>query len=229
MSTPAIKPFGERGFIITVDGFSSDVDSGLYANAVAAALRDHEAIDDAVAGIDSIAIRFDSSLLIAEDAKRMLLDAVENMPRAQRPAPAKCVDIPVCYGDAYGPDFDDLCTQFDLTPDALIQLHSGATYRVVTLGFAPGFAYLGELPERLEIPRLETPRPRVEAGSVGVAERYTGVYSLPSPGGWRIIGRTPLALFDSNGENPFLFEAGDEVRFKPISREEFDTIDRKIK
>ena len=227
MNAPSIKPFSERGFIAQINGFSSDIDGGLYANAVAAALRSQEAIDDAVAGIDSVAIRFDPAHLGAEDAKRMLLSAIENTPHTARPEPGKHIELPVCYGGEYGPDFDDLCTQFDLTPDALVQLHSGATYRVITLGFAPGFVYLGELPGGLDVPRLETPRPRVEAGSVGLAGRYTGVYSLPSPGGWRIIGRTPLALFNPENESPFFFEAGDEVRFKAVTPEEFGVINRK--
>jgi KipI family sensor histidine kinase inhibitor len=226
MNTPTIKPFGERGFIAQLGGFSSDVDSGLFANAVAHAMRDKNGVDDAVAGIDTIAMRFDPAQLDAEQAHAMLLDAASNTPRNVSSAGAKVIDIPVCYGGEYGPDFDALCTQLNLTPEALVKLHSGAPYRVITIGFAPGFAYLGELPEGLSAPRLETPRLRVEAGSVGVAGRYSGVYSLPSPGGWRIIGRTPLTLFDEREHQPFIFEPGDEVRFRAVTPDAFDAIAR---
>lgn len=226
MNTPTIKPFGERGFIAQLGGFSSDVDSGLFANAVARALRDKKGVDDAVAGIDTIAMRFDPARIDVEEAYAMLLDAASNTPRNTRRAVAKTIDIPVCYGGEYGPDFDALCTQLKLTPEALITLHSGAAYRVITLGFAPGFVYLGELPEGLSAPRLETPRLRVEAGSVGIAGRYSGVYSLPSPGGWRIIGRTPLTLFNGREKTPFIFEPGDEVRFRAISPDAFNAIGR---
>lgn len=226
MNTPAIKPFGERGFIAQLGGFSSDVDSGLFANAVARTLRNKNGVDDAVAGIDTITMRFDPARLDAKQAHAMLLDAASITPRNARSAAAKTIDIPVCYGGQYGPDFDALCTQLKLTPETLIKLHSAAPYRVITIGFAPGFAYLGELPKGLNIARLETPRLRVEAGSVGVAGRYTGVYSLPSPGGWRIIGRTPHALFDGREHHPFIFEPGDEVRFHAVTPGAFDAITR---
>ncbi len=226
MNAPTIKPFGECGFIAQIEGFSSDVDSGLFANAVARALRSNDGVDDAVAGIDSVAMRFDPAHLGVDDAREMLLDATNNTPRNTARAKSKTIDIPICYGGEYGPDFDALCTQLKITADALIKLHSTAPYRVITLGFAPGFVYLGELPEDLTAPRLKTPRLRVEAGSVGIAGHYTGVYSLPSPGGWRIIGRTPLALFDGRETHPFIFEPGDEVRFNAITPEAFGAIRR---
>lgn len=131
------------------------------------------------------------------------------------------VEIPVCYGGAYGPDLQDLARQHGLTPDEVVRLHSGATYRVCMLGFEAGFAYLGGLPEAIATPRRPEPRTSVPAGSVGIGGRQTGVYPLATPGGWQLIGRTPLRLFDATLESPTLLGVGDEVVFRPIQPNEF--------
>lgn len=217
-----IEPFGERGALIRFSGFTDDIESGLYANVIAKALRVQPGVSDAVAGIDSIALRFSDGRASVEDARRAFANAAATAkPQA---APAKQIEIPVLYGGEAGPDFDDLCARADMTPSQLVEAHSAQRYRVVTIGFAPGFAYLGPLEERLRAPRLVTPRPHLAAGSVGVAGAFTGVYSLPSPGGWRIIGRTPVALFDKASATPFIFEPGAEVRFLPIAKEKFDVL-----
>jgi len=225
----AIEPFGERGWLARLDGLPDDVACGLFANAIADAIRAAPGITDAVAGIDSITIRFDPAATNSDSAKRILSEAIDQTPTRQQAAASTSIDIPVCYGGAHGPDFDDLCTRNSLTPKELIAAHSSQSYCVITLGFAPGFAYLGPLDKRLQAPRLDTPRKRVEAGSVGVAGALTGVYSLPSPGGWRIIGRTPIRLFDANSASPFLFKPGIQVRLRPISDGEFHTIREQMK
>lgn len=131
------------------------------------------------------------------------------------------VEIPVCYGGAYGPDLDDVARRHSLTPDDVVRLHSGATYHVYMLGFDAGFAYLAGLPSDIATPRRPEPRTSVPAGSVGIGGSQTGVYPLPSPGGWQLIGRTPLRLFDATRESPTLLEVGDEVVFRPIAANEF--------
>ncbi len=129
----------------------------------------------------------------------------------------RLVEIPVCYGGASGPDLDAVARLHGLTPDEVIRRHCAPRYRVQFLGFLPGFAYLSGLPPGLETPRLDTPRLAVPAGAVGIGGAQTGIYPLESPGGWRILGRTPLRLFDPSHEPPALLRAGDRVRFVPIA------------
>jgi inhibitor of KinA len=139
----------------------------------------------------------------------------------QAAADVRQVEIPVCYEGDFAPDLAALAARSGLSVAEAVALHCGRTYRVYMLGFLPGFAYLGMVDERIAAARLARPRPRVEAGSVGIAGIQTGIYPLDSPGGWNIIGRTPLRMFDPERESPVLLRPGDEVRFSPISREEF--------
>ncbi|WP_274650938.1 5-oxoprolinase subunit PxpB [Paenibacillus humicola] len=135
---------------------------------------------------------------------------------------AKTVEIPVCYGGEFGPDLETVAEQNGLTPQEVIDIHSGADYLVYMLGFAPGFAYLGGMSERIAAPRRQTPRLAIPAGTVGIAGKQTGVYPIETPGGWQLIGRTPMELFLPKSWPPALLEAGNVVRFYPISRSEFD-------
>lgn len=134
------------------------------------------------------------------------------------------VTIPVCYGGAYGPDLDDVAQAHGLTAEEVVRQHSGAAYSVYMLGFAPGFAYLGGLPEAIATPRRPEPRMAVPAGSVGIGGNQTGVYPLVSPGGWNLIGRTPVRMFDARRNPPSLLAAGDSVRFTPITPDEFQRV-----
>jgi inhibitor of KinA len=136
-------------------------------------------------------------------------------------APARVVEIPVCYGGEFGPDLEEVAAVHNLSPSRVIELHLSRSYRAYFLGFAPGFAYLGDLPEAIATPRLTTPRKKVAAGSVGIAGTQTAVYPFATPGGWRLIGRTPLAMFRKEREPMGLIVVGDEVRFRAITREEF--------
>lgn len=142
--------------------------------------------------------------------------------RADRAAAAPCVvSLPVCYGGVHGPDLDSIAAHAGLAADDVIRLHAGAEYRVAMIGFLPGFPYLVGLPAALATPRLAEPRTEVPAGAVGIAGDRTGIYPLASPGGWRIIGRTPLALFRPDHDPPTRLAAGDVVRFTPIDAGEF--------
>ncbi|MEW6424590.1 MAG: 5-oxoprolinase subunit PxpB [Bacillota bacterium] len=153
--------------------------------------------------------------LVEEIKERLSAGAA---PKKTRP---KTVEIPVCYGGEYGPDLDFVAGYHGLEPAEVVALHTKSPYHVYMLGFLPGFPYLGGLPERLATPRLDSPRMSVPAGSVGIAGNQTGIYPVASPGGWRIIGRTPLALFDPAKEPPALLSPGDQVRFVPIDEREF--------
>lgn len=130
------------------------------------------------------------------------------------------VEVPVVYGGEAGPDLDAVAAYHGLSVDDVIRLHTGTVYRVYMIGFTPGFPYMGELPEALDTPRRDTPRTHIPKGSVAIAQRQTGIYPVVSPGGWQIIGCTPLALFDPHKENSSLLTMGDAVRFTPITAEE---------
>ncbi|MGI8636791.1 MAG: 5-oxoprolinase subunit PxpB, partial [Segetibacter sp.] len=130
--------------------------------------------------------------------------------------------IPVCYAAKFGWDLHSMATQLNLTIEEIVSLHAGRKYRVYMIGFLPGFPYMGEVDERIAFPRKQEPRLQIGEGYVGIAGRQTGIYPLPSPGGWQIIGRTPIKLFDKNKEDPALFKAGDEVEFFSITENEFN-------
>lgn len=138
-------------------------------------------------------------------------------------AQARVIEIPTVYGGVYGPDLETVARANGLDVNEVIKIHSEQTYRIYMLGFTPGFPYLGGLDSRIATPRLEKPRLKIPAGSVGIAGSQTGIYPLDSPGGWQIIGQTPLALFDPNREDPLLLRAGDSLKFVPISAETFET------
>lgn len=137
--------------------------------------------------------------------------------------PELLIHIPVCYEKEYGTDLDFIALQNNITIEEIIQIHSSTTYRVYMLGFLPGFAYMGLVDEKISSPRKSQPAP-VEPGSIGIAGRQTGIYPFKSPGGWQIIGRTPLKLFDKQKLNPVLFKPGDHVKFHAITKYEFEDI-----
>lgn len=140
------------------------------------------------------------------------------------PHEGRVVEIPVCYGGTYGPDLAEVARYNELSVDEVIRIHSGRTYLVHMLGFAPGFPYLGGMDPAIAMPRKAIPRAAIEAGSVGIAGEQTGIYPIRTPGGWRIIGRTPLKLFHPEYEVPSLIQAGDRIKFIPISHEQFSSI-----
>jgi inhibitor of KinA len=132
------------------------------------------------------------------------------------------VEIPVCYDGEFAFDLKDVARRAGLSPNEVVDLHSAEEYRVHCVGFIGGFPFLGGLPRQIATPRRETPRKEIPAGSVGIGGKQTGIYPIKSPGGWNIIGRTPLRLFDPKNSPPGLLRTGDRVRFRPISREEFE-------
>ena len=140
----------------------------------------------------------------------------------------RVVKIPVCYGGDFGPDLSDVAEHAGMSVEEVIAIHSGHDYLIDMLGFLPGFAYLGGLDERLHTPRLATPRTRIEPGAVGIGGAQTGIYPLASPGGWRIIGRTPVRPYDPDRESPILYAAGDYLRFVPITPQEFSLIETQV-
>jgi inhibitor of KinA len=149
------------------------------------------------------------------------LGQYEKRAKVARPPKPRTVLIPVCYGGEFGPDLDNVAKLHGIKTSEVIQLHSSRTYHAYFLGFAPGFAYLGDVPEQIATPRLDTPRKEVPTGSVGIAGKQTAVYPFASPGGWRLIGRTPMQMFRVDRNPMGMISIGDKVKFRPISREEF--------
>jgi inhibitor of KinA len=173
----------------------------------------------------SLLVKFDGLRLRHDEVEAILRRYLERLEEIRLPEP-RLVEIPVCYGEEFGPDLAEVCAIHGLTPAQAIELHASAEYLVYFLGFVPGFAYLGELPEALVTPRLAVPRRRVPAGSVGIAGNQTGVYPFSTPGGWRLIGRTPVAMFRDEREGLSLLSIGDRVRFAPISEARFGALEK---
>ena len=172
----------------------------------------------------SLLIKFDSRRAAHEDIEREVRARLARL-GAEPAAPARQVEIPVCYGGDFGPDLGSLAELRCLPIEEVVRLHSQTTYTVYFLGFVPGFAYLGTVADEIAAPRLASPRRRVEAGSVGIAGHQTGIYPSPVPGGWRLIGRTPLSMFRAERAPMSLLAPGDEVRFRPICRDEYARIE----
>ena len=142
--------------------------------------------------------------------------------------PAEVVEIPVLYGGEEGPDLAFVAEHNGKTEDEVVKIHTGTEYLIYMLGFTPGFPYLGGMDDSIASPRLKSPRVRIPGGSVGIAGTHTGVYPIDSPGGWQLIGRTPLKLYDPGRERPILLEAGQYIKFRAVDREEYEAIGREV-
>lgn len=217
VKAPKITPYGDSALLVDyeIEGYSDRVHTRL--NHLARSLRAQELWQDIVPSYKSVLVVFDSARLSLDEATSRIKDTLEKLPRAPR-LTGKTVEIPVVYGGEHGPDMAAIKASSGLSVSDIIELHSGQDYRVCMMGFIPGFCFLSEVPTILQHPRHHTPRAHVPAGSVGIAGWQTGIYGLESPGGWQIIGRTPLTLFDPSRESPFLVEAGDRIRFVPSSK-----------
>jgi KipI family sensor histidine kinase inhibitor len=209
-----IRPASDRSLLVS---FGEGISLGLHRQVVLF-LRAFETVPP---GILNLHPAF-ASVLIDFDPRRWDLAAMEDLVSQRLAAaesagpPEGCtIEIPVRYGGEYGPDLEDVARHTGLAPAEVVRRHSGGCYLVYFLGFSPGFPYLGGMPPELATPRLPAPRKRVPAGSIAIGGSQTGVYPVESPGGWRIIGRTGLRLFDPKAVPPALLRAGDSVRFVP--------------
>lgn len=212
---PRLLPAGDAA--LTVE-FGSEIDPVLnrQVQALAALLMAQApaGLIEVVPTYRSLLIRYDPLHVAYGEVVGWVethLPKLEAIPSTQ----TRLVEVPTMYGGEAGPDLTFVAQHCGLTVDEVISIHSSTEYTVYMMGFTPGYPYMGKLDERLNTPRLETPRKLVPAGSVGIAGLQTGIYPLDSPGGWRIIGRAHLTLFDATSETPFLFAPGDRVRFVP--------------
>ncbi len=217
---PQITAYGDSAVLIDYHSpeFSRQISE--HIQSLAAGLREDGVWLETVPAYDSLLCVFDMLQTQQSEAIAKLKTYVKTH-KSRNKEGSKIIDIPVVYGGKYGPDFDAMCEALNLTPDALIKAHSEETYLVCMLGFLPGFCFLSEAPPRLHHPRRPVPRTQVAAGSIGIAGWQTGIYGLDSPGGWQIIGRTPLTMFDAKKDIPSLLQAGDRLRFVPSTKEIF--------
>jgi KipI family sensor histidine kinase inhibitor len=172
----------------------------------------------------SLLVDFDPLLLPPAELRARILEVARPNDQTSADAERSAIEIPVCYGGELGPDLPDVAQRTGLSPEEVIARHSAAEYTVYFIGFSPGFPYMGGLPESLATPRLKTPRTSVPAGSVGIGGSQTGLYPMQWSGGWRLIGRTPMRMFDPEANPPSRLQPGDLVNFKPITRENFDAM-----
>lgn len=216
-SLPRLRAFGEAAWMVDIGG-GIDVGANAIALAIAAAVRNQATAGwgDPVPAYDSVLVPFDPRVLRPMEARRLLQAMLASAAAHPRPADeGRLHRIPVRYGGADGPDLEAVAARLDLTPEQVVEAHAAVTYRAFMLGFAPGFAYLGPLPEVLRLPRREAPRAHVPAGSVAIAGSQTAVYPTVTPGGWHLVGRTDTILWDPRRDQPALIAPGDAVRFEP--------------
>ena len=224
-----IEPLGDSALIVRVaDHFDPDTSS----NAVLAVVRQLEAM--AIPGVielgpayTTIGVFFDSAQTGGFDKLKTTIEQAlqtSSEPARPRAGGETVIEVPVCYENEFAPDLNDVAQHTGLSQDEIIRRHADATYRVACVGFTPGFPYLSGLPPELATPRRSSPRKEIPAGAVAIGGTQTGIYPRKSPGGWNIIGRTPLRLFDVQRESPALFHTGDQVRFRQVSRSEFEKL-----
>jgi KipI family sensor histidine kinase inhibitor len=222
---PIIKPFqihpvGDSAVLIQL-GNQIDLEINSIVHAFAQVLMKNapQGIGEAVPAYTTVLLHYDPLCLSYNVVKNWIDDCYVRLTKNTN-RKENLIKIPTVYGETFGPDLEDVARLNNLSVSEVIRLHSAVEYPVYMMGFTPGFPYLGGMDARLSTPRLETPRKEVPAGSVGIAGSQTGIYSITSPGGWRIIGCTPLVLFDPQRESPFLINPGDRLRFVPVSAQE---------
>ncbi len=216
---------GEQGIVVE---FGDTIDAKINARVHQAARRiqnDLRAfVREVVPTYRSLLVYFEP-LKIGRTALTGKIEALLHvMEEVEEVAGSRIVKIPVCYGGEFGPDLAFVAAHNGLTPEEVVKIHSEVLYQVYMLGFTPGFPYLGGMSERIATPRLAQPRTIIPAGSVGIAGAQTGLYPIESPGGWQLIGRTPVRAFQAGAEQPFLFAAGDRLQFEPITAAEYERI-----
>jgi len=200
-------------------GGGLDATANAQAHAIATIVREEAAAGwgNPIAAYDSVLVPFDPERIDAAAAERRLLRLAASITAMRLPLESgRTHRVPVRYGGPDGPDLETVAERLGCSPARVVELHASSAYRVFMLGFAPGFAYLGPLVEALRLPRRDQPRPRVPPGSVAIAGRQTAVYPHGTPGGWHLIGRTEVAVWDARRAEPAMFAPGDTVRFEPV-------------
>ncbi|WP_249927460.1 5-oxoprolinase subunit PxpB [Heyndrickxia sporothermodurans] len=189
--------------------------------------KTEEGFGEVIIGYRSILVQYNPLRLSYQQAVE-LLKYLETNNDSNKYEKRRHIEIPVLYGGEHGPDLESVATYNKLSPKEVISIHSDASYLVYFMGFTPGFPFMGGMSKRIATPRLENPRISIPSGSVGIANNQTGIYPVESPGGWRLIGQTPMRLYDWQANQPFLLHAGDKVTFKEIQIDEFNEIKEQV-
>jgi len=228
---PRLRAQGEGGIVVELgEAIDPAVNARVHALARAVERRLGREILEVVPSYRSLLVLHDPLRVPRARLARRLEALAAEIPEGPAPAPGRVVRIPVRYGGEEGPDLEEVARLVGLPPAEVVARHAAPVYRVYLLGFTPGFPYLGGMDPRLACPRLASPRARLPAGSVAIGGEQTGIYPVESPGGWRILGRTPLALFDPapGARRPFLLAPGDGVRFVPVDAEGLAALARAV-
>lgn len=217
-------PAGDAAIAVELgDGISPEINAQVHALDRALRAARVPGILDTIPSYRSLLVCYDPLRLSSRALRTVILGLARDA--GQSPAPAgRVLRIPTCYGGRFGPDLSFVAEHNGLSPADVIDIHSGGEYLVYMMGFSPGFTYLGGMSARIATPRLKTPRTSIPAGSVGIAQQQTGIYPVESPGGWQLIGRTPVILFDPTRTPPTAVEPGDVIRFVPIDEAEYEVI-----
>jgi inhibitor of KinA len=217
-------PAGDLALSVELgDDISVDVNTRVRALEFLIGQKALRGVVETVPSYRALLVYYDPGV-VGYDALCAVLGGLAEQAGATAMPPAREVELPCCYGGELGPDLADAARRLDLSPDELVRLHAGAEYLVYFIGFTPGLPYMTGAPARLTIPRLDTPRVKVPAGSVGIGGIQCCVYPVDSPGGFWLLGRTPLRLYDPAAAEPILLKPGDRVRFRRVERSEFDDI-----
>jgi len=227
-----ILPLGDKAITVEFGNqISDEINNNVINLGVALEQLGLKAIEEIVPTYRSLLVYYNPLLIDFTTLRNKIFDLINlNLSNQSELEKNKKVHVvPVCYGGEFGPDLNYVAQYNNLTEEDVIRLHCSVEYKIYMIGFAPGFPYLGGMPKSIATPRLETPRKLVKAGSVGIAGEQTGIYPIDDPGGWRIIGKTPLQLYNINNDPPILFKAGEYIKFQPISMEEYRDIENQIK
>ncbi len=220
---------GDKGMVIEFgNSISKEINRKLRSMVLALENSDTPGIIEVVPTYRSLLITYDPLVWKFAELAAHLEELENKLASLTIPNP-RIILLPVVYGGEYGPDLPFVCEHSGLTQAEVIKIHTGTNYLIYMLGFTPGFPYLGGMDQRIATPRLKNPRTKIPGGSVGIAGSQTGVYPLESPGGWQLIGRTPLRLFDPEQHQPALLQAGDYVRFYQVTEEEYQTLLQQVK
>ena len=216
-----IRPAGDASLLIEFgQEISPEINAKITATVQLMKEQHIEGVVDIIPAFCSLLINYDPRVLsydeLSKRMKRLLNIEIKAGETGRR-----VFEIPVCYGGQYGPDLANIAEHAGLTEEEVIEIHSSRDYLIYMLGFLPGFCYLGGLDERIHTPRLANPRLKINAGSVGIGGSQTGIYPLDSPGGWQLMGMTPVKTYDPDREVPILLSAGDFIRFIPVDEEEY--------
>jgi len=222
-----IQPFGESAVLVSFEKVISE-EANQKVILLYNALGSEKGIAYLIPAYNSLTIGFETESLNFDSVSKLIKKLNDGLPKEEVEKAPKIYSIPVCYQEPFDLDSYEVCAQTGLSKEELIQVHTDQVFRVYMLGFVAGFAYMGSLPKHLTCQRKATPRLRVPKGSVGLAGLQTGIYPTEAPGGWQIIGQTPLNMFDPNREQTSLLKPGDYVKFRSIGLEEFKIIQLKI-